>query len=63
MTEYQPPQPQADWWLALAQHLGVGEKAQEFFQNAQANKVLEDIEFDGMGKTKMGFQSPQEFIL
>ena len=27
------------------------------------NKALEDIEFDGMGKTKMGFQSPQEFIL
>lgn len=43
MTEYQPPQPQADWWLALAQHLGVGEKTQEFFQNAQANKVLEHI--------------------
>ena len=43
MTQYQTPQPQADWWVALAQHLGVEDKTQRFFQNAQANKVLEHI--------------------
>ena len=43
MAEHQPPQPQADWWMALAQHLGVRDKTQEFFQNTQTSKVLEHI--------------------
>jgi hypothetical protein len=43
MTDPQTPQPQADWWVALSQHLGVDDKAQRFFQNSQANHVLEHI--------------------
>jgi len=43
MPAPQAPQPQADFWVALAQHLGVEDKAQQFFHNAQANNVLEHI--------------------
>ncbi len=43
MTDPQTPQPQADWWVALAQHLGVEDKAQRFFHEAQANQVLDHI--------------------
>lgn len=43
MSEPQVPQPQADWWVALAQHLGVEDKAQSFFHNAQTNNILEHI--------------------
>ena len=43
MTEPHVLEPQADWWIALAQHLGVEDKAQRFFYHAQANQVLDHI--------------------
>jgi len=44
MTEPLTPQPEADWWIALAKNLGVADKAQGFFHNIQANNVLEHID-------------------